>query len=99
MSRAPALALALSRGPLSCRGGYPPPTEAGYRREVEALDKSEEDNRRTVLATTVSAEVCTDTEILQAYQGQCTTVEPGFRWIKNPAAIAPVWLEKVAGEA
>jgi hypothetical protein len=21
-------------------------------------------------------------------------VEPGFRWIKNPAAIAPVWLEK-----
>ena len=22
------------------------------------------------------------------------TVEPGFRWIKNPAAISPVWLEK-----
>jgi len=21
-------------------------------------------------------------------------VEPGFRWIKNPAAIAPVWLEQ-----
>lgn len=21
-------------------------------------------------------------------------MEPGFRWIKNPAAIAPVWLEK-----
>jgi transposase len=21
-------------------------------------------------------------------------VEPGFRWLKNPAAIAPVWLEK-----
>jgi transposase len=21
-------------------------------------------------------------------------VEPGFRWIKNPAAITPVWLEK-----
>jgi transposase len=21
-------------------------------------------------------------------------VEPGFRWIKNPAALAPVWLEK-----
>ena len=36
----------------------------------------------------------TDTEILQAYQDQATTVEPGFRWIKNPAAIAPVWLEK-----
>ena len=21
-------------------------------------------------------------------------MEPGFRWIKNPAAISPVWLEK-----
>jgi hypothetical protein len=32
--------------------------------------------------------------VLQAYQEQHTTVEPGVRWIKNPAAIAPVWLEK-----
>ena len=48
----------------------------------------------TVLATTVGAESCTDTEILQAYQEQHITVEPGLRWIKNPAAISPVWLEK-----
>src|SRR5262247_3940446 len=48
----------------------------------------------TVLATTVPPEVCTDTEVLQAYQEQHITVEPGFRWIKNPAAISPVWLEK-----
>jgi transposase len=48
----------------------------------------------TTLATTVHTEVCSDTDILQAYQDQNTTVEPGFRWIKNPAAIAPVWLEK-----
>src|SRR4030095_11072581 len=41
-----------------------------------------------------SPAVSTDAEILQAYQEQHTTVEPGFRWIKNPAAIAPVWLEK-----
>jgi hypothetical protein len=47
-----------------------------------------------VLATTVDAEVCPDVDILQAYQEQHVTVEPGFRWIKNPAAIAPVWLEK-----
>jgi transposase len=47
-----------------------------------------------VLATTVDAEVCPDADILQAYQDQNTTVEPGFRWIKNPAVIAPVWLEK-----
>jgi transposase len=74
----------------------PPPIEAGYRLavEVEALDKPEEDNGWTVLATTVSAAAGTDAEILQAYQEQHTTVEPGFRWIKNPAAIAPVWLEK-----
>ena len=74
----------------------PPPTEFGYRLmvEVEALAHPEEDNGWTVLATTVSPEAGTDTEILQAYQEQHTTVEPGFRWIKNPAAIAPVWLEK-----
>jgi transposase len=74
----------------------PPPTKSGYRLagEVEALSNAEEDNGWTVLATTVSAAACADAEILQAYQEQHTTVEPGFRWIKNPAAITPVWLEK-----
>jgi len=74
----------------------PPPMESGYRLvvEVEALANAEEDNGWTVLATTVDAAVCPDADILQAYQDQNTTVEPGFRWIKNPAAIAPVWLEK-----
>lgn len=74
----------------------PPPMELGYRLvvEVEALANAEEDNGWTALATTVDAEVCPDADILQAYQDQNTTVEPGFRWIKNPAAIAPVWLEK-----
>ena len=74
----------------------PPPTESGYRLvvEVEALSHPEEANGWTVLATTVHAEVCPDADILEAYQDQNTTVEPGFRWIKNPAAIAPVWLEK-----
>ena len=62
--------------------------------EGESLPNPEEDNGWTVLATTVSPEAGTDTEILQAYQEQHTTVEPGFRWIKNPAAISPVWLEK-----
>src|SRR5262249_61077794 len=74
----------------------PPPTESGYRLavEIEALSNSEEDNGWTVLATTVSAETCADAEILRLYQEQNTTVEPGFRWIKNPAAISPVGLEK-----
>jgi len=62
--------------------------------EVEALANAGEDNGWMTLATTVDAEVCPDVDILQAYQDQNTTVEPGFRWIKNPAAIAPVWLEK-----
>jgi hypothetical protein len=74
----------------------PPLMESGYRLvvEVEALANAEEDNGWTVLATTVDAAVCPDADILQAYHDQNTTVEPGFRWIKNPAAIAPVWLEK-----
>ena len=69
--------------------------ESGYRLvvEVESLPNPEE-NGWTVLATTVSPTVSTDAEILQAYQEQHTTVEPGFRWIKNPAAISPMWLEK-----
>jgi transposase len=74
----------------------PPPTEAGYRLVVEAatLANQEEDHGWAVRATTVPTETCADAEILEAYQEQNMTVEPGFRWIKNPAAIAPVWLEK-----
>ena len=74
----------------------PPPLESGYRLivEVESLPNPEDDNGWTVLATTISADTCSDAELLQAYQEQHTTVEPGFRWIKNPAAISPVWLEK-----
>ena len=73
-----------------------PPVEVHYRLVVhhEALSPAEDTYGWTVLATTVPPEVCTDTEILQAYQEQHITVEPGFRWIKNPAAISPVWLEK-----
>jgi transposase len=64
------------------------------RMGVEAHVLSVDTQGWTVLATTVGAESCTDAELLQAYQEQHTTVEPGFRWIKNPAAISPVWLEK-----
>jgi transposase len=73
-----------------------PPVEVHYRLVVhhEALRPAEDTYGWTVLATTVPPAVCTDTEILQAYQEQHITVEPGSRWIKNPAAISPVWLEK-----
>jgi transposase len=61
--------------------------------EVEALANAEEDNGWTVLATTVRTAVWSEAEILEAYQEQHTTVDPGVRWIKHLAALAPVWLE------
>jgi transposase len=74
----------------------PPQVEVRYRLVVhgEALVPSEDTYGWTVLATTLGPEGCTDAEMLQAYHEQHITVEPGFRWIKNPAAISPVWLEK-----
>ena len=57
--------------------------------EVEVLDHPAEDQGWPVLATTGSAEVCTDAESLQAYQEQHLTMAPGLRWSKHPAAIAP----------
>jgi transposase len=76
--------------------GEAPQVEVRYRLGVhtEVLVPAEGMHGWTVLATTVRPEVCTDAELLQAYQEQHITVEPGFRWIKNPAAISPVWLEK-----
>jgi transposase len=76
--------------------GEAPQVESRYHLAVhsEALVPPEESHGWTVLATTVGPEGCTDVELLQAYQEQHITVEPGFRWIKNPAAISPVWLEK-----
>ena len=73
-----------------------PHMEQRSRREgdVEPLGGGQAEEGWTVLATTVGGEACTDGEILRAYHDQHSTVEPGFRWIKNPAALAPVWLEK-----
>jgi hypothetical protein len=73
-----------------------PQNEHRYRLGVhrQALVPSEEEYGWTVLATTLRPEVCTDAEVLQAYQEQHITVEPGLRWIKHPAAISPGWREK-----
>jgi transposase len=87
--------------PVKRRRGRPPKAEVPqvevrYRLRVssEAFVPSGAAHGWTVLATTLPPEACTDVEMLQAYQEQHITVEPGFRWIKNPAAISPVWLEK-----
>jgi transposase len=76
--------------------GALPHEETRYRLvvEVEACAMAPAEQGWLVLATTVDAEGASDTQILRAYQEQQSTVEPGFRWIKNPAAITPVWLEK-----
>jgi transposase len=76
--------------------GEPVEEELCYRLVVEAkaLTPPVHTYGWLVLATTVDAHTSSDAEIVRAYRDQTTTVEPGFRWIKNPAAISPVWLEK-----
>jgi len=72
-----------------------PEVEVRYRLRVaaEAVIPVEDAHGGTVLATTLQPEACTDTEVLQAYQAQPSTVEPGLRWRKHPTASSPVWLE------
>jgi hypothetical protein len=74
----------------------PPQEETRYRlvAEAQALIRAEQDQGWTVLTTTVDVETCSDEEILRAYQDQNSTGEPGLRWIKNPAAITPMWLQE-----
>jgi transposase len=84
----------------ACRGrpakAEPLQEETLYRLVVkaEARPLAAQEQGWTVLATTVGAEVCSDAQILRAYRKQNSTVESGLRWIKNPAAITPMWLEK-----
>jgi hypothetical protein len=76
--------------------GAAPQIEVRSRLSVhtEPLVPAEDAHGWTVLATTVRPEGCPDAAMLQAYQEQHSTGEPGFRWSKHPAAISPVWLEK-----
>lgn len=83
------------------RRGRPPqgevvPAALVYRLQVEskALRPPIATCGWMVLSTTVDEQRCGNAEIVRAYREQTTTVEPGLRWIKNPAAISPVWLEK-----
>lgn len=59
-----------------------------------ALEASVQREGCFVLATDVLDEAeLSDAELLRAYKGQ-HRVETSFRWAKNPAAIAPIFLEK-----
>jgi transposase len=60
---------------------------------TEAIATQAQRERRFVLATNVlDAQQLTDAALLQAYKGQ-PAVELSFKWAKNPAAIAPIFLE------
>jgi transposase len=60
---------------------------------TDALATQAQRERRFVLATNVlDAQQLTDADLLQAYKGQ-PAVELSFKWAKNPAAIAPIFLE------
>jgi transposase len=78
------------------RKGEEPQEETVYQLKVtvQALAAPVATFGWLVLATTIEESRCSDAEIVRAYRDQTTTVESGFRWIKNPAAIHPVWLEK-----
>jgi transposase len=78
------------------RKGEKPQEETVYQLKVtaQALAAPVATFGWLVLATTIDESVCRDAEIVRAYRDQTSTVEKGFRWIKNPAAIHPVWLEK-----
>jgi len=78
------------------RKGEEPQEETVYQLKVttQALAAPVATFGWLVLATTIEESCCSDAEIVRAYRDQTTTVESGFRWIKNPAAIHPVWLEK-----
>jgi len=62
--------------------------------QAEARVPAEDEPGWCVLAPTVGPAGCSDAPIVQAYRAQTTTGEPGLRWSKHPAAIAPVWREK-----
>ncbi|CAG1002347.1 hypothetical protein METP2_03378 [Methanosarcinales archaeon] len=74
------------------------PTEDGWVIEPDfSLDKEKIEERRKsesryVLATSVlDTEKLPDDEFLKVYKGQAG-VESNFKWAKNPAAVAPIFL-------
>jgi transposase len=63
------------------------------REAPEAITARARRERRFVLATNVlEGQHLSNAELLQAYKGQ-PAAELSFKWAKNPAAIAPIFLE------
>jgi transposase len=60
---------------------------------IEAIRARAQRESRFVLATNVvTPQDLSDTDLLRAYKGQ-PAAELSFKWAKNPAAIAPIFLE------
>jgi hypothetical protein len=60
---------------------------------TEAISQRAQRKRRFVLATNVlEPHHLSDAELLRAYKGQ-PVAELSFKWAKNPAVIAPIFLE------
>lgn len=47
----------------------------------------------TFILATLPGNPCSDAELLEAYKDQYG-VENAFRWLKGPASVAPIFLEK-----
>ncbi|MFN3476939.1 MAG: IS1634 family transposase [Candidatus Methylomirabilales bacterium] len=82
------------------RKGESPPLRQVWRVHLQAQELAEviaiegRRARRFVLATNVlDPQQLSDAGVLQAYKGQ-PAVELSFKWAKNPAAIAPLFLKK-----
>src|SRR5262249_13269395 len=74
----------------------PPATPAGYPLlgAVGAPPHAEEGNGGAVVATPLGADRWRESGIFPGYHDEKHTTGSGVSWIKNPAAISPVWLEK-----
>jgi len=89
----------VKRGRGRPRNGEIRPTEEKWTIELDFyLDKEKVEMRRKnqsryVLATDIlDKEKLPDDEFLKIYKGQAS-VESNFKWTKNPAAVAPIFLE------
>ncbi len=66
--------------------------ESSFSLDKEKVDERRKSESRYVLATSVfDKEKLPDDEILKVYKGQAG-VESNFKWAKNPAAVAPIFL-------
>ncbi|MGQ3685921.1 MAG: hypothetical protein ACUBOA_13085, partial [Candidatus Loosdrechtia sp.] len=64
-----------------------------FQEDVERLSQSKQRLNKFILITNIlDSSRMTDAEILKAYKGQ-SSVETNFKWAKNPAAVAPIFLK------